>query len=351
MRHLFFIATLLAFVVVVLGAYTRLTDSGLGCPDWPGCYGEITPPKDDPIRGVQPRSGPSRGLYAPTNQQFDSKKAWTEMIHRYFAGTLGLLILIIAIFATIRRFKRSNQKSPFLLPMLLLITVIFQALLGMWTVTLLLHPMVVMGHLMGGMTTLGLCWWLTLNSSPSKSPPLRIRGGWGELRRWPLLALLVLILQIALGGWVSANYAALACPDFPTCMGKWIPPMDFGNAFTVWKQWGQNFEGGILTQEGRVAIQILHRIGALVTFLILGFLAVKGLTGTLPSHQKFWCGGKGIKVTSIIMILLLLTQITLGISTVLFTRPLEIATAHNAVAALLLLSTITLNDLTGRPKI
>ncbi|MBI4411898.1 MAG: COX15/CtaA family protein [Deltaproteobacteria bacterium] len=331
LRHLFFIATLLAFVVVVLGAYTRLSDSGLGCPDWPGCYGQVTPPKDDPGRGVRP--------YAPTNQQFDSKKAWTEMIHRYFAGTLGLLILVMAVVSIVRQ---NQPEQPRFLPLVLLGTVIFQALLGMWTVTLLLHPLVVMAHLLGGMTTLGLCWWMYLGTKDkrpgtsdhgpgTKSLRSRVTGHWSLV---PFIALFILILQIALGGWVSANYAALACPDFPTCMGHWWPKMDLTEAMTIWKNWGTNSEGGILSNEGRVAIQILHRIGAVVTFLFLGFLAIRCLK---PGSSKT------TKTTAIILILLLMTQVTLGISTVLFTRPLESATAHNAVAALLLLATLALS--------
>ncbi|MBI2339626.1 MAG: COX15/CtaA family protein [Deltaproteobacteria bacterium] len=321
MRHLFFTATILALVVVILGAYTRLTDSGLGCPDWPGCYGQMIPR----VMGHESR-------VTSYESPIDIKKAWTEMIHRYFAGTLGLFILVIAIIS-IKRRRQPGQ--PFLLPLLLLGAVIFQALLGMWTVTLLLNPLVVMGHLLGGMTTLGLCWWLTLTcrGGPLWPPDMQGNHRGLPLPFAPIAALIILILQIALGGWVSANYAALACPDFPTCMGSWWPQMNWAHAFDPWKSLGA------IDNEARVAIHILHRLGAVVTFLVLGFLAVKGLTGAED---------KSVKATSIIMILLLIAQVTLGISTVLFIRPLEIATAHNAVAALLLLTVIALNDQIAR---
>ena len=211
-------ATILAIVVVVLGAYTRLTDAGLGCPDWPGCYGQLTP---------------------PTDQSIDSQKAWTEMIHRYFAGTLGLVILVLAIVAIFKR-KQPNvgarRAVPLQLPLVLLGLVIFQALLGMWTVTMLLNPLVVMAHLLGGMATLGLLWWLALRSQ-SNSLKFAIRNSQSainpNLKTWATLGLIILGIQIALGGWTSANYAALACPDFPQCQGQWWPSMDFSGAFTV----------------------------------------------------------------------------------------------------------------------
>jgi len=319
-------ATILALVVVILGAYTRLTDAGLGCPDWPGCYGQLTPPSNT--------VGAIHEL--PLPESFDESKAWTEMVHRYFAGTLGLVILALTIVAIK---KRKQQYQQVALPFFILGLVIFQALLGMWTVTLLLNPLVVMAHLLGGMATLGFLWWLTLSSSRVReippNPPLK-KGGWGDLKTWATLGLIILALQIALGAWTSANYAALACPDFPQCQGQWWPKMDFSGAFTVWKQSGSNFDGGVLSNESRTTIQMMHRIGALITLIFLAGLAFKSL-----AEQN----SKNIKFAGIILFLVLITQVSLGISTVLLIRPLDVALAHNGVAAILLLTVITLNNL------
>lgn len=295
------ITTILAFIVVVFGAYVRLSNAGLGCPDWPGCYGHWMVPEEHEI---------DNNLGRP----LETQKAWKEMIHRYLAGTLGLLILVLAII------QRHRFLSWFLVGL-----VIFQALLGMWTVTLKLHPLVVMAHLLGGLTTLGLLWWMYLTFFNSPQPPLILRGGG--------LALLVLILQIILGGWTSANYAALACPDFPTCQGYGWPPLNLKEAFFVWHDFGHNYEGGILHNEARMTIHWMHRLGALITFLLLGHLGGKLISKT----------GGVLKKNGIVILCLLVLQIGLGISNVLFHMPLSIAVAHNAVAVLLLLSLITVN--------
>ncbi|RMD70881.1 MAG: heme A synthase [Gammaproteobacteria bacterium] len=292
-------ATFLAFAVVVLGAYVRLSNAGLGCPDWPGCYGK---------------------LIVSHEVAADPAKAWKEMIHRYLAGTLGLVIFALAFMAWRLR-RLPNQ--PLFLPFFLVALVIFQALLGMWTVTLLLKPFVVMAHLLGGMTTLALLAWLSLKPYTFPSPP-------PGLHCWAVLGLAILVLQIALGGWTSANYAALACPDFPTCQHQWWPPMDFREAFTLWHEPHINYEGGVLENDARVAIHMMHRLGALVTFLFLGGLAIAAIA-------------RGVKGLGLALLAMVFIQVGLGISNVLLGLPLAVAVAHNAGAALLLLIMVALN--------
>ena len=306
----------LAFAVIALGAYTRLADAGLGCPDWPGCYGQLTVP-DSPDQVVEKAYLEQRAL--------EPEKGWKEMIHRYFAGTLGLAILAIAIWSWKRRARFTDQ--PVWLPTFLLALVIFQALLGMWTVTLLLKPVVVMGHLLGGFATFALLVVLALRVGERR----RMRGG-GQLRLAGAVGILILVAQIALGGWTSSNYAALACLDFPTCQGSWVPEMDFKEAFVMWRGLGINYEYGVLEHPARTAIHVTHRIGALVTFLYLGWLVVKAL-------QQ----GRGLTVGALLVGGLLLVQVILGVGNVLLHLPLGVATAHNGVAALLLVSLVYLN--------
>ncbi len=289
MKRLTLITTLLAFCVVVLGAYVRLSDAGLGCPDWPGCYGHLIVPQQNQI---------SQGQLP-----FTPEKAWKEMIHRYLAGTLTLLILLMALL--------SRKK---IIPWLIVATVIFQAILGMLTVTLRLNPWIVLSHLLGGMTTLGLLWWMYLNQNlPPLAPPYKggeipplCKGRLGGVD--PALnkiGLFILIIQIALGGLVSSHNAFLACPDFPTCLGSWWPAGNLSNP---------------------AVIHSIHRMGALITFLYLGMLSLKGM-------KK-----EETRYVSMLLLFLLLLQIGLGIANVLLLHPLPIAVAHNAVAALLLLT-------------
>ena len=199
----------LALVVVVLGAFVRLSDAGLGCPDWPGCYGNIDVPKTEQEVQLANDAYPDRPV--------EAAKAWKEMIHRYFAGALGLLVLIMAILA-IR--NRHSEKQQVYVPVFLVGLIIFQALLGMWTVTIKLNPTIVMSHLMGGLATLSLLWWVSLRQGRLFVQRQSDIGDYSGLRRIALIGLLVVILQIMLGGWTSANYAALHCPDFPTCRGN-----------------------------------------------------------------------------------------------------------------------------------
>jgi heme a synthase len=308
------LALILAFVVVVLGAYVRLSHAGLACPDWPGCYGELTVPVE---KARADQLFPDRPL--------EAGKAWKEMIHRYTAGALGVVILVIAIIAWRRR---CLEGQPVLLPCLLVLLVTGQALLGMWTVTLLLKPVIVMAHLVGGMTILSLLLWLLLCQGQTGQ-----KGGpTGEFFPWAVAGLVILAVQIMLGSWTSANYAALVCPDFPTCRGMWWPPMDFTEGFIIWREVGVDYEGGVLGSDARTAIHMSHRIGALVTLLIIGAIVLRSLFNT--DKTVAWIGW--------LMLVFLLAQVVLGISNVLLLLPLPVAVAHNGVAALLLLSLIAL---------
>jgi cytochrome c oxidase assembly protein subunit 15 len=304
-------------LVIVVGAYVRLEDAGLGCPDWPGCYGQMLGVPDEAHEVA-------RAEQAFPGKTVDRARARKEMFHRYLAGTLGLLILAIAIMAWRRR---APGRAPWLATALVAL-VAFQAALGMWTVTLLLKPAIVTLHLLGGMGTLALITWLALRAL---DPPAAPAPAAGRLRPWAALALGVLTAQIALGGWVSANYAALACADFPTCQGEWLPPMDFANAFHVLRELGMTAAGAALSQEALNAIQWSHRAGALVTVIVVGGLALRALRE--PALR-------GAAWTSIV---LLAIQVGLGIANVLLKLPLVLAAAHNAVAALLLAALVVIN--------
>ena len=323
-RPLVYCTVVLTFVVIVVGAYVRLEDAGLGCPDWPGCYGQMLGVPDEPHEVAKAEQ-------AFPGKTVDHGRAWKEMVHRYFAGTLGLLILAIAVTAWRRR--RETRRAP-ALATALVVLVAFQAALGMWTVTLLLKPAIVTLHLLGGMTTLALVTWLALR----ELGPRALAASPG-LRAWAGVALAVLGAQIALGGWVSANYAALACTDFPTCQGAWVPPMDFGDAFHVLRELGMTAEGAPLAQDALTAIQWSHRLGALVTLIVVGGFAARVLRE--PSLRRVaW-----------VVLGLLVVQAGLGIANVLLRLPLVLAAAHNAVAALLLAALVVLTfAVFQRPK-
>lgn len=311
------LAALLALTVVILGAYTRLSDAGLGCPDWPGCYGHLAVPA-------------SPDALAQANDAFahrpvESAKAWKEMAHRYAAGLLGLMVLGLAVSAWRRGAGRGLATATVLL-------VMFQAALGMWTVTLLLKPVVVMGHLLGGFTVLSLLWLGYLNAR-SFVPERRAAPGY--LRRLALLGIAVLVVQIALGGWTSANYAALACPTFPKCMGEWWPPMDMNDGFVLWRGLGVNYEFGVLDSPARVAVHMAHRVWAMVVFVCLAGLGIAALRQSSGA----------LRAASVVVLMLLVAQVCLGIANVLLHLPLPVAAAHNAVAALLLLALLTLTHI------
>ncbi|HMN44704.1 MAG TPA: COX15/CtaA family protein [Povalibacter sp.] len=319
-RRLALAGVLLALVVVVLGAWVRLSAAGLGCPDWPGCYGHLT--VDQAAQNVDAINE------AFPHRPFEYHKAIKEMVHRYFASGLGLLILVLAGLAIANR-KDPNQ--PVGLPIALVALVIFQGLLGMWTVTLLLKPLIVVLHLLGGLATLSLLAWLAID--PERRTRVKEETG---IRRLAFIGLIVLGVQIALGGWTSSNYAALACPDFPTCQNVAWPHMDIKDAFVLWRGLGIDYEGGVLDHPARVAIHFIHRLGALATALILGWLAIQA-----------WRKGRNtsVKVAGAVLGAVLLMQLILGPLMVVRALPLSLATAHNGVAALLLLSVVRLNRL------
>ena len=309
------IGVVLTLLVVIIGAWVRLTDAGLGCPDWPGCYGQLVVPDD-----------PREASAAFPQRPLDAGKAWREMIHRYLATGLGLLCLVLAGLAWL---NRRDPNQPTRLPFTLLAVVVLQGLLGMWTVTLLLKPVIVLAHLLGGLTTLGLLFWLAnWRRRPSSD---RVPES-PRLRRTALAAAMVLVVQIALGGWTSANYAALACPDFPTCQTRWWPPVaDFREGFVLWRGLGVDYEGGVLDNPARVAIHFSHRLGALAAAAMLGLL------GWMMVRRA------GLRPDGIALLGALAVQLLLGASIIIYSVPLAIAVAHNAAAALLLLTVLNAN--------
>jgi len=292
-RSLCIAALALAFIVVVMGAYVRLSDAGLGCPDWPLCYGQPLP------ADIADRDALAR--------------AWKEMGHRYLAGTLGALILALAVAAW-----RLRQSAPLVTAVVLL--VVFQAMLGKWTVTMLLKPAIVTAHLVGGMATLALLAWLALAQWPhAPAPEMR------RLRSTAVAALAMLVVQIMLGGWVSANYAALACPTLPLCSG----PMDFTGAFHVVRELGKTPQGDLLSHDALRAIHWTHRLFALVA-----------LTAVLIGAARAWRLAPRL---AIIVGTLVALQFGLGVANVALGLPLALAAAHNAGAALLLVALVVLN--------
>ena len=330
MRRLALAGVALAFMVVVLGAYVRLTAAGLGCPDWPGCYGHLTP------GGALGDAAP--GALAP--RPLDPAKAWREMSHRYAAGTLALIVVAIAALAVGARRQRLTSVR---FALTLLATVLLQALLGMLTVTRQLQPLIVTLHLLVGMTTLGMLWWLALSLPQSSwgaaslgAAGYSLRGGAAYVvnaRQLAILGLAALALQIALGGWTSSNYAAIACPDFPTCQGSLWPHADFRDAFVLWHGANVDYEGGLLTAPARIAIHVSHRLGALLAAAALTLAAVFTLRhhGLASAHARAWAvlGALGL-------------QLGVGVAMVLRGFPLWLATAHTAGAALLLLAVLAL---------
>ncbi len=309
-------ATALALLVVMLGAYTRLTHAGLGCPDWPGCYGFLGVPQ-----GV--------AQLAQAAEQFpaapvEAEKGWNEMVHRYCAGSLALLILLLAAQA-LRHGGRAGQ--PLKLPLALLALVLLQAAFGMWTVTLRLWPQVVTAHLLGGFATLGLLFLLSLRLAGAWAPLPGLSRG---LRGLAGVALGAALVQIALGGWVSSNYAALACADLPTCHGQWWPAMDFANGFHLSQHIGPNYLGGQLDSAARTAIHVGHRLGALSLSALLLALA-------------WQLCREGLAALAGLLLLALATQLGLGVANVLLHLPLAVALAHSLGGAVLLLCLLLVN--------
>jgi cytochrome c oxidase assembly protein subunit 15 len=313
-RKLAGFGVIFALLVVSVGAYTRLADAGLGCPDWPGCYGFLTVPDE----ATEISTAEARYPEAPV----EFAKAWWEMGHRYIAGALLLLVASI-LFMAYR--AREEEDTPLKLAAVLMFVILWQAAFGAWTVTLKLWPQVVTGHLIGGFTTLSLMWLLFLRQGGlSDIVSVLPRPNW-----LAKIAFVAVVVQIILGGWVSSNYAALACYDFPSCDGTYTPNIDLQQGFNIFQSVGPNYLGGLMTNEARMAIHWVHRIGAIVVLLVVGGLVIQTV--------------KQAAVIGYVLLAVLVTQITLGILNVVWVLPLLNATAHNTVGALLLLVLVTIN--------
>lgn len=316
--RLAFIATFFAFGVIALGVFTRLIDAGLSCPDWPGCYGHLTVP------GAE-----------GAGTQLVAYKAWAEMIHRYFVAGLSFLI-ICTVLAIAKNGLRSRMNI--ILAISLLLLVVYQIILGRWTVTLKLLPMIVTQHLLGGYLIISALWLLYLGNKPSTFEALALRNApiarIKKLLPWAIVALIMLLLQILLGAWTSTHYASLSCPDFPFCTQTQSLVMHFKEAFNIVSPIGINYEGGVLAEPIRQTIQMTHRMGALILTVYL--LVFSGIAMPILKHVL-------TLMKSLYFILgLLVLQLCLGISNVIFKLPLATAVSHNLIAVLLLLSLITL---------
>ena len=316
-KNLSFFGICLAFVVIALGAWTRLVDAGLGCPDWPGCYGFVVFPTNEAEIALAEARYPTF--------PYDINKAIPEVVHRYFAAALGFLAIIMVYYS----FKQNENRNIRRWTIGLLIFICCQGLFGYLTVSLLLLPIIVTAHLFGGFTTLTLFFLIFLMSGKfdilekMAIPKLKTIAG---------IALVVLLFQIFLGVWTSTNYASLACADFPTCQGSYMPEMDFKNGFNLNQEVGPNYLYGLLDNPSRVAIHYSHRASAILVTIVFLILI-----------SKLWFSNAAPLASTIGI--LLLTQISLGIINVVYVLPLYVAIAHNLVAALLLLTIFTVNYL------
>ena len=295
----------LCFDLVVFGAYTRLSDSGLGCPDWPGCYATSSP-----VAAAQ-HIAQAQAL-APQGPVTE-KKAWIEMIHRYFAMALGTLIILMLVAAALARDARARTLAG-----ITLAWVIAQGVFGALTVTWKLYPAIVTGHLLGGMGLLALL---------SLQAPARAQAPRGARDRWALgLAALALLLQIALGGWVSTNYAVLACSGFPQCNGQWWPAMNWSEGFTFARELGRRADGAPVAMTALVAIQWTHRLFALAFVAAMGWLVA-----------RLWQRGEAARRRAVMIGGLVVIQLATGLSNVVLGWPLAAALAHTAGAAALVI--------------
>jgi cytochrome c oxidase assembly protein subunit 15 len=316
LRRLAWAATAFALLVIVFGAFVRLSNAGLSCPDWPTCYGKLSWPTQAHEIAHADAAFPQR--------PFEADKAWREQVHRMLVGVLSLLTFALAGWAW---WRRRELGRLVLVPCVAAGFIIFQAALGMWTVTWKLLPLVVTAHLVGGVAMLALLAYTALRLSLHEPAP----ADSAKLRRMTIVGIVLVVVQIALGGWTSSNYAALACgTDCPTCLGQWWPATDFRQAFILLRHIGVDYEGGILDGPARTAIQLVHRIGALVVFAHVLPLAIRAIRTRVLRNYGFAVGG------------LLVAQVCLGISNVVFGLPLPVAAAHNAGAALLLFSLLAL---------
>lgn len=311
LRRVATLAVIVSLIVVMLGAYTRLTHAGLGCPDWPGCYGRMA------VSSLQSELPDAQARFPDV--PIESRKAWTEMVHRYAAGSLVLLVLLMN--GGVFRANRSGQRVPWGVPLLVMGLIVFQALLGMWTVTLKLLPLVVMGHLLGGILIFSSLCYFRMQLSPVRQAD---NPKW---RWWISLGLVLVFCQIALGGWVSSNYAGVACVGFPQCNGQWLPSLHVSEAFQLFSPIGANYQGGVLDSDARVTIQFVHRIGAV---MVAGYLLL--LSFGLWRHARFIA----LRRAAFLIAALVSTQFSLGIMNVVYLLPLWVAVLHNGIAALLL---------------
>lgn len=332
------LALILVFLVIGLGALTRLLDAGLGCPDWPGCYGFLTPPNQPEHIEL------AKDLYphAPIVRH----QAWMEMVHRYAAGTLGLLIFAITFNLYRTPNKHPAERRSTVIATALSVVVIIQAAFGMWTVTLKLWPPVVTLHLLGGLLTFGLLIWLRfLLQQPPQDDEVLSHTNDKSLKLLAISSLLVVFLQITLGAWTSSNYAGLACPDFPTCQNQWFEHVSVSKALNIPNYDNLSFLHGRTDAQTRVSIQVLHRIGALVTLIVVGLFVIQLVrrhhSSSRPSRPQIAVG----------VSILLVVQITLGILTAVLLLPLPLALAHNLVAALLFGALILANLILSQPRV
>ena len=314
-RKLVFATWFLTLDLIMFGAFVRLTDSGLGCPDWPGCYGKITP--------IGASEHIEQALQAMPYGAVSFPKAWIEMVHRYVGSLLGIMIITIVYLAW--RYRRELGHTP-RLAIVTLIAVCVQGAFGAWTVTHQLMPIVVTSHLLGGMTLLSLMTWLAAREKTHAPVSTQAR----RWLPWMAVGLALLFTQIALGGWVSTNYAALACMDFPTCHGQWLPDMDFEGGYSLIRGLGMLPSGEMISQNALTAIHWTHRNFAFLVFIYLGLLSWRMLREP------------GLKGPAQLVLLLLAAQLFTGLTTIFFQWPLLIAVLHNGGAAGLVLTSVTL---------
>jgi len=320
-RKLVWITAFLTFDLIVFGGFTRLTDSGLGCPDWPGCYGMANP--------FLAHEQVSAAQAAMPTGPVTVAKAWIEMVHRYLAMGIGVLLVSLMVQAW-RNWKKSQAPAcaPGL-PAMLFVFVLIQGAFGAWTVTLKLQPVIVTIHLLLGMGLLSMVTWLGCRQDLYQAGVRIVKQ---QAPRWPyLLAAATLALQIALGGWVSTNYATLACSDFPTCNGTYLPAMDFEHGFTLWRELGKTAAGHYIPMSALTAIHWVHRNVAVVLVLVLGYAAWRARTNAR------------LRPLARTIVIVLALQAATGIATVYFSFPLMLAVLHNAGAAMLVLLVTMLN--------
>ncbi|MBC8119444.1 MAG: COX15/CtaA family protein [Burkholderiaceae bacterium] len=328
-RKLAWITAFLTLDLIMLGSFTRLTDSGLGCPDWPGCYGHSNPwSANEPIQAAQ-TALPS----GPVTQT----KAWIEMAHRYLALAVGVLIIVLAVHAWRRRATERpphDSRGSRWLGTAALLWVCVQGAFGALTVTMKLQPAVVTLHLLGGVVLLALLTWLALREGPEAQVIEAERA-----RVAAMVALLAVFVQIALGGWVSSNYAVMACPDFPLCQGQLLPPMDFANGFTWWRGLGRTGQGDLIPFQALVAIHWAHRV-----FAVVVVAAVMTLIWHLRRHA-------GLRPLANALSALLLLQLLTGLSNVVLQWPLLLAVLHSGGAALLVALLVAVLHRTSRKSL